>query len=224
MMVLESVSRTFAGCPPVEALRDVNLLIEQGEWVSIVGPSGAGKSTLLNVLGLLDSPTDGTYFFDGLDVGGMDRSQQADLRARALGFVFQSFHLIPTRSLLENVQLGLVYAGVERKERDRRALAAIEAVGLKHRLAADVATLSGGERQRAAVARAVASDCSVLLCDEPTGNLDNDSAERVFSHISRLHQRGATVIVVTHSEEVSALGSRILHVRNGLVSDSSGTP
>lgn len=216
-MELRHVSRRFAG--GVTALRGVNLDILQGEYISVVGPSGSGKSTLLNVLGLLDQPNDGSYRLASIDViRGSDRDR-AQWRAEQLGFVFQAFHLMPYRTVLENVELALMYANVERADRRSRASEALQRVGLGHRESFNPRTLSGGESQRVAIARALVKNPSVLLCDEPTGNLDSVTAGVILDLFDELHQVGLTLVVVTHEPAVSNRAQRIVTVVDGCVRD-----
>ncbi|MEV7237289.1 ABC transporter ATP-binding protein [Streptomyces sp. NPDC051020] len=211
------VGLVYPGPPPVEALVPCDLVVEQGEFVTVVGPSGSGKSTFLNIAGLLDAPTSGTYLLDGIDTGSLKDSERTALRGRRIGFVFQSFHLLPHRSALENVLLAMVYNGVPRSERRDRAHEALVRVGLAHRVDALPTRLSGGERQRVAIARALAARPSLLLCDEPTGNLDTTTAETVLNLLDELHSDGMTVLVITHDLEVAARGQRTIAVRDGVL-------
>ncbi|WP_328944335.1 ABC transporter ATP-binding protein [Streptomyces sp. NBC_00250] len=213
------VALTYPGPPPVEALKPCGVLIERGEFVSVVGPSGSGKSTFLNIVGLLDSPTGGTYLLDGIDTGALKDAERTALRGRRIGFVFQSFHLLPHRTALENVVLGMTYNGVPRAERADRARQALVRVGLSHRLDSVPTRLSGGERQRVAIARAVAGRPSLLLCDEPTGNLDTRNAESVLTLLGELHADGMTVLVITHDQAVAACGDRTLTIRDGVMDE-----
>lgn len=217
MIALSSVGRVYPETPPVVALADATLTIKEGEWISIMGPSGAGKTTLLNLIGLLDVPTSGTYLLDGVDVSSLKGSERAEKRAQLFGFVFQAFNLVDTRSVIENVEMGLIYQRVPKKARVQRARAALDSVGLSYRMEARAATLSGGEKQRAAIARAVASDARVLLCDEPTGNLDTGSGELVLDEIARANQRGTTVVVITHDPSVAHRANRIVEVNDGVL-------
>ena len=212
---LRGVSRTFDRDQPVYALRGVDLSIWPGEWLAIVGPSGSGKSTLLNVLGLLDRQTEGTYRFDGVDVNGLDDLARAGLRGRRIGFIFQAFHLLPHRTVLENVMLAELYVGTPRKGRRERALAALERVGLGDRASFLPTKLSGGQRQRAAIARSLMADPSLLLCDEPTGNLDSKSAANVLDILGDLSREGLTLIVITHDEQVAARAERRVRIVDG---------
>ncbi|HEV8625873.1 MAG TPA: ABC transporter ATP-binding protein, partial [Acidimicrobiia bacterium] len=201
---LRGISRTFDRDPPVHALRGMDLSIWRGEWLAIVGPSGSGKSTLLNVLGLLDRQTEGTYKLDGVDVDELDDLARAGLRGRKIGFVFQAFHLLPHRSVLENVMLAELYVGAPRQGRRERALEALERVGLGDRADFLPTRLSGGQRQRAAIARSLMAEPSLLLCDEPTGNLDSKSAANVLDILGELAGDGLTLVVITHDEHVAA--------------------
>ncbi|WP_136519284.1 MULTISPECIES: ABC transporter ATP-binding protein [Cellulomonas] len=212
---LRGVTRQFPGDPPVHALHPTDLTVRAGEYLSVVGPSGSGKSTLLHLLGLLDSPTDGEYLLDGRPTSGAGERERAALRATRIGFVFQAFHLLPHRTVLENVLLATVYSGVPRAERRERAVAALERVGLAHRLDFLPTVLSGGERQRTAVARAVVARPAVLLADEPTGNLDSASSESVLALFDELHAEGLTLLVITHDDEVSARAQRRVRIADG---------
>jgi putative ABC transport system ATP-binding protein len=219
LVVLDGVGRTFPGETPVVALADVDLVVAPQEYVSIVGPSGSGKSTLLNVLGLLDRPTAGRYVLDGVDTGELDEADRSALRGRRIGFVFQAFHLIAHRTVEENVTLGALYLGVARKERRRRAIELLERVGLGHRMGFLPTRLSGGERQRAAIARALAGDPRLLLCDEPTGNLDTATTESILALFEELRGDGLSLVVITHDLEVAAHGDRTVRVVDGRVVD-----
>ena len=219
VVLLESVSRTFEGTPPVYALRSVDLSIEQGEYISIMGPSGSGKSTLLNVLGLLDEPTSGSYVLDGVDVRAAVDSERTALRGRKIGFVFQAFHLLRHRSVVENVMTALLYNGYPRKDRRQAAESALERVGMGHRMTQTPDTLSGGERQRVAIARAIVSEPSLLLADEPTGNLDTQTSESVLAVFDDLRRDGLTLIVVTHDAQVSAHAERQVGMIDGIMTE-----
>jgi ABC-type lipoprotein export system ATPase subunit len=212
---LRGISRTFDRDPPVHALRGVDLSIWPGEWLAIVGPSGSGKSTLLNVLGLLDRQTEGTYRFDGVDVNELDDLARAGLRGRKIGFIFQAFHLLPHRSVLENVMLAELYVGAPRQGRRERALEALERVGLGDRSDFLPTRPSGGQRQRAAIARSLMAQPSLLLCDEPTGNLDSKSAANVLDILGDLARSGLTLIVITHDESVAARAARRVRIIDG---------
>jgi putative ABC transport system ATP-binding protein len=215
---LTDVVKTFPGPVTVTALRGVNLEIRRGEMTAIVGPSGAGKSTLLNILGLLDVPTSGRYMLDNTDTSRLGERDLTSLRAVTLGFVFQAFHLVPHLTCVGNVMLPLAHQGWPRRERARLATDALVEVGLGHRLEASPATLSGGERQRVAVARAIVHSPSVILCDEPTGNLDRENSKHVMDLLRRLVTPERSLIVVTHDDTVSACADRIVKVVDGAVS------
>jgi ABC-type lipoprotein export system ATPase subunit len=212
---LRGIRRVFGSEPPVEALRGVDLTIFKGDWLAIVGPSGSGKSTLLNILGCLDRPTDGTYRIEGIDAAGLTDEQRASLRARRIGFVFQTFHLLGHHTAVQNVMLADVYAGGEREGREARAKAALERVGMGHRLHSLPTKLSGGEQQRVAIARALFGSPSILLCDEPTGNLDSTNTESVLSLFHDLEDDGLTLIVITHEQDVAAHARREVRMVDG---------
>ncbi|MFE4264264.1 ABC transporter ATP-binding protein [Streptomyces sp. NPDC056883] len=214
------IGLTYPGPPPVAALRACDLTVGRGEFVAVVGPSGSGKSTFLNIVGLLDAPTGGTYLLDGIDTGTLRDADRTALRGLRIGFVFQSFHLLPQRSALENVTLALVYDGTPRRERRARARHALEQVGLGHRIDSLPTRLSGGERQRVAIARALVTRPSLLLCDEPTGNLDTANADSVLALLERLHADGMTVLVITHDPLVAARAKRTVTIRDGVLSVS----
>lgn len=217
---LREVGRTFPGPPPVEAFRPSNLKIERGEYVSIIGPSGSGKSTLLHLLGLLDRPTTGSYLLDGIDTGHLGDNARAGLRGSRIGFVFQSFHLMHHRSVLENVELAQIYNRMPRKERRQRAVNALEQVGLGHRLSFTPRTLSGGERQRVAVARALVTEPSLLLADEPTGNLDTEMSGDIMQVLDDLHGAGLTLAVITHDLDVSRRAERQVRIVDGTLHET----
>jgi putative ABC transport system ATP-binding protein len=216
---LTGLSRTFDGDVPVHALRHVNLTIRGGEWLAIVGPSGSGKSTLLNILGLLDRQTAGTYLLDGIDVGALDDVSRAGLRGRRIGFVFQAFHLLPHRTVAENVTLAELYVGGSRRGRRERALAALDGVGLSDRADFLPTKLSGGQQQRAAIARALVGEPSLLLCDEPTGNLDSHNTEGVLDVFGRLAEGGLTLVVITHDEQVANRAHRRVRIIDGVLGE-----
>jgi len=216
---LVGVSRVFESDPPVNALRDVDLTVLPSEYVAIVGPSGSGKSTLLNVVGLLDRPTRGQYWLDGVEVSALSESERSAVRAERVGFVFQSFHLLAHRSALENVMFGSLYQGISRRERYERAARALVQVGLGPRAGFRPTHLSGGERQRVAIARALAAGPSVLLCDEPTGNLDTANTVAILDLIDELVAGGLTVLVITHDESVAARARRRVGIVDGQLSE-----
>ncbi|HWM21439.1 MAG TPA: ABC transporter ATP-binding protein [Ilumatobacteraceae bacterium] len=216
---LRGIERVFPGTPPVWALRQVDLTISAGEYVAIVGPSGSGKSTLLNVLGLLDRPNAGTYELDGRDTARISERERAWLRAARLGFVFQSFHLLAHRTALENVMFGGMYQGLSKRERRRRAVAALEQVAMMHRATFRPDHLSGGERQRVAVARALAVEPSILLCDEPTGNLDSANTTSILQLFDELVAGGLTMCLITHDRDVAARAQREVRIVDGQLTE-----
>jgi putative ABC transport system ATP-binding protein len=219
MLKLREITKTYAGGHPVHALRNTSFVIADGELVTISGPSGSGKSTLLNILGLLDLATTGTYLIDGIDAAAVSESTRGAIRGQLFGFVFQAFHLLAGRSVLENVELGMVYGPMRGARRSRLAADTLERVGMSHRLNADPRTLSGGERQRVAIARAVAPAPRFLFCDEPTGNLDSTNTTNIVGLLEGLNRDGLTVVVVTHDREIAASGRRRLDVIDGVVLD-----
>jgi len=212
---MRGLCREFPGSPPVRALHDINLRVERGEFVSAVGPSGSGKSTLLNILGCLDRQTAGDYVFDGIDLATLSEDRRAGFRGRRLGFVFQSFHLMPHRDVVENVAQAELYNGRPRAGRFDRAEAALHRVGLGHRLGFMPGKLSGGERQRVAIARAIVHEPMLLLCDEPTGNLDSAKSASVLDLFESLNREGLTVLVITHDENVSQRAGRTVRIVDG---------
>ena len=216
---LRDVTRSFPGPPEVQALKSVSLTVSAGEYVTIVGPSGSGKSTMLNLLGLLDRPSVGEYYLAGQLTGQLSEDERAEVRATAIGFVFQSFHLLPHRSVLDNVLLPMLYSGVPRAEREDRALDALRRVGLSHRVDFRPGTLSGGERQRVAVARAVVSSPRLLLADEPTGNLDQTTSGEVMELFEELNADGLTLVVITHDHAVAQRAHRTIRISDGRLSE-----
>ena len=220
---LEKISRRYQmGTETVHALREVSVEIQRGEYVAIMGPSGSGKSTLMNLLGCLDSPTSGHYELNGTDVSQMDDNQLAEVRNREIGFVFQTFNLLPRSNALHNVELPLIYGGMGSVERKKTALEALAQVGLADRVHHKPNELSGGQRQRVAVARALVNSPAILLADEPTGNLDSKTGMEIMALFEDLARKGNTIIVVTHEEEIARHARRILRIRDGLIaSDES---
>jgi putative ABC transport system ATP-binding protein len=224
MIEAHSVTKTFElGQIRVHALRGVSLRIERGDFVAIMGSSGSGKSTLMNILGCLDVPTSGRYEIDGTDARHMDEDDLADLRNRKIGFVFQGFNLVPRTSALANVELPLAYAGLNRAERRGRAALALDAVGMSDRVRHFPAELSGGQQQRVAIARAIVANPSLILADEPTGNLDSHSTEDVLAIFARLNREGRTVVLITHEPDVAAQAKRVVHLSDGLIVDDRRT-
>lgn len=199
------------------ALNDVNLKIEQGEFVAIMGPSGCGKSTLLNILGTLDRPTSGKYFFDGNEMAGMSESRLTDFRKRNIGFVFQSFNLIDELTVFENVELPLIYLGMRKAERKQKVTDVLEQMDIAHRAGHFPQQLSGGQQQRVAIARAIVTDCPLILADEPTGNLDSANGLEVMSLLRKLNEQGTTIIMVTHSERDAGYAHRIIYLLDGRI-------
>jgi putative ABC transport system ATP-binding protein len=216
LVQFDNVWKTYLpGSEPIHALRGASVRVFRGEYISIVGPSGSGKSTFMHVLGCLDTPTSGRYILAGTDVSEMDEEHLAEVRNRRIGFVFQQFHLLPRLSAWRNVELPLVYAGADRRQRKQRALEALEQVGLANRIDHLPNQLSGGQQQRVAVARALVTEPDVLLADEPTGNLDSRSSADVLAMLDELHQAGRTIVLITHENDVAAAAQRIMRFRDG---------
>jgi putative ABC transport system ATP-binding protein len=220
---LDRVSRTYEmGRVAVHALRDVSLEVGPGEFVAIVGPSGSGKSTMMNILGCLDRPTVGRYVLDGTPVGELDDDALARLRSRSIGFVFQSYNLLPRTSALDNVATPLLYQHVSRRDRVVRATAALERLGLADRIHHEPTELSGGQQQRVAIARALVTDPAILLADEPTGNLDTHAGREVLELLLELNRAGRTVVLITHDPDVASAASRQIHLLDGQIADVAG--
>jgi putative ABC transport system ATP-binding protein len=218
LISIKHLNKTYImGAEKVEALKDVTLQIRKNEYVALMGPSGSGKSTLMNLLGCLDSPTSGKYWLNSIEVSTMDDGDLAEVRNRQIGFVFQTFNLLPRLSALENVALPLVYAGFGKEERLEKARKTLEAVGLGDRVKHKPNELSGGQRQRVAVARALVNDPAIILADEPTGNLDTKTSEEIMALFEQIHQAGNTVILVTHEHDISLHAHRIVRMRDGLI-------
>ena len=201
----------------VEALRGVSFYIDKGEFVAIMGPSGSGKSTLMHIIGCLDQPTEGNFIIGGKDVSKLNDDRLAEIRNKRIGFVFQQFNLLSRTSVLHNVEIPLIYAGLKSKQRRKLAMQALESVGLGDRVKHKPNEISGGEKQRAAIARALVNDPLIILADEPTGNLDTKTGEEIMKIFYKLHQQGHTLIIVTHEAEVARHARRIIHLRDGLI-------
>lgn len=215
---IEHIAKIYqVGSEEVHALRDVSLTIDQNEYVAIMGPSGSGKSTLMNILGCLDTPTRGLYDFKGINVSEMTDNELANIRNREIGFVFQTFNLLPRSNALHNVELPLIYSGVSSSARKDRALEALEKVQLSDRVTHKPNELSGGQRQRVAIARALVTSPAIILADEPTGNLDTKTGEDIMALFNELHHQGNTIILVTHEEYIAEHANRIIRIRDGMI-------
>ncbi len=218
IITIEHIAKIYeVGLEKVHALRDVSLRIDKNEYVAIMGPSGSGKSTLMNMLGCLDTPTKGKYEFNGVSVSDMDDNDLARIRNKEIGFVFQTFNLLPRSDALHNVELPLIYAGISYAERRERAAKALADVGLADRIHHKPNELSGGQRQRVAVARALVTNPSIILADEPTGNLDSKTGEEIMALFSEIHKNGNTIILVTHEEYIAEHAARIIRLKDGLI-------
>lgn len=218
MIVMENVTKIYRmGEIDVTALKGVSIIVNKGEFVSIMGPSGSGKSTLMNIIGCLDVPTSGSYILDEIPVGGLNDNQLAEIRNRKIGFVFQTFNLLAREEAIYNVELPMVYNNVSEKERKEIAYRMLEVVGLTHRAKHKPNELSGGERQRVAIARALVNSPSIILADEPTGNLDSKTGEEIMAVFQKLNESGITIVLVTHERDIAAYSQRIIHLRDGLI-------
>ncbi len=209
--------RYVMGTEIVDALKSITINIKKGEYVAFMGPSGSGKSTLMNIVGCLDTPTSGTYVLNNQDVSSMGENELAEVRNKEIGFVFQTFNLLPRQSSLDNVALPLIYAGLNKADRTEKAMLALKNVGLENRAGHRPNELSGGQRQRVAIARALVNDPSILLADEPTGNLDTKTSYEIMDLFDQIHSKGNTVIMVTHEEDIAEYAHRIVRLRDGLV-------
>lgn len=208
----------------VPVLKDVCLSVEKGEYVAIMGPSGSGKTTLMNIIGCLDRPTSGTYLLDGQDVLACKDNAMSDIRLQSIGFVFQSFHLLPRQSALDNVALPLIYAGVPKKERQERAFRALERVGLSDRVDFKPTQLSGGQKQRVAIARAMVNQPKILLADEPTGALDTASGAQIMELFQALNDEGVTIVMITHDPDIASMAKRKVLIRDGILTQEEAAP
>lgn len=218
LITIRDIGRKYViGAEVIHALKSVSLTINKGEFVALMGPSGSGKSTLMNILGCLDTPTKGDYILNGINVSQMSENQLAEVRNKEIGFVFQTFNLLPRNTALDNVALPLVYSGISKEQREERANKALDNVGLGHRVHHKPNELSGGQRQRVAVARALINDPSIILADEPTGNLDTKTSIEIMGLIEDIHDKGNTIILVTHEEDIALHAHRIVRMRDGLI-------
>lgn len=215
---MKSITKTYiVGLEEVHALRGIDLIVRKNEYIAVMGPSGSGKSTLMNIIGCLDTPTTGIYYFNGVNVSNMEDDELARVRNKEIGFVFQTFNLLPRSDALHNVELPLIYAGRPVQERREKAIKALEAVGLLERRHHKPNELSGGQRQRVAIARALVNNPSIILADEPTGNLDSKTGEEIMQLFEMLHKQGNTIILVTHEEYIAEHAKRIIRIRDGLI-------
>lgn len=218
IIATSEISKKYVmGSEVIMALKSISINIDQGEYVAFMGPSGSGKSTLMNIIGCLDTPTDGTYVLNGNDVSDLTENELAEIRNKEIGFVFQTFNLLPRASALENVALPLIYAGYSSADREEKALKALAGVGLEERAYHKPNELSGGQRQRVAIARALVNDPSIILADEPTGNLDSKTSYDIMDLFQDLHDKGNTIIMVTHEEDIAEYSHRIVRLRDGLI-------
>ncbi len=218
LLDLKGIAKKYTiGTELVNALRKIDLSIHKGEYVALMGPSGSGKSTLMNIIGCLDTPSEGTYYLNGNEVSKMSDNELAVIRNKEIGFIFQTFNLVPRSNALDNVALPLVYAGVKKSDRNERAERALTDVGLKDRMTHKPNELSGGQRQRVAVARALVNNPSIILADEPTGNLDSKTSEEIMALFEEIHKKGNTIIVVTHEEDIARHAHRIVRLKDGVI-------
>ena len=227
MKIIETTDiskRYVMGMEVIEALKSVTISVNKGEYVAFMGPSGSGKSTLMNIVGCLDTPTSGRYILNNKDVSDMTESELAEIRNKEIGFVFQTFNLLPRMSSLDNVALPLIYAGLNKADRTEKAMLSLKNVGLENRAGHKPNELSGGQRQRVAIARALVNDPSILLADEPTGNLDSKTSYEIMDLFDQLHKKGNTIVMVTHEEDIAQYAHRIIRLRDGLVELDSINP
>ncbi|MCZ6522151.1 MAG: ABC transporter ATP-binding protein [Bacteroidetes bacterium] len=219
LIQITEISKIYRmGAETIDALQSITLQIQKGEYIAFMGPSGSGKSTLMNIIGCLDRPTSGNYILNGQDVSNLNENELADIRNKEIGFVFQTFNLLPRSSSLDNVALPLVYAGIGKSQRDKKAMASLESMGLGDRALHKPNELSGGQQQRVAIARALVNDPAIILADEPTGNLDSKTSFGIMELFQELHQKGNTIIVVTHENDIAHFAQRIIHLNDGLIS------
>ncbi|MFZ7114064.1 MAG: ABC transporter ATP-binding protein [Bacteroidota bacterium] len=218
LLELKGIAKKYTiGTENVNALRSIDLSIFKGEYVALMGPSGSGKSTLMNIIGCLDTPSAGTYYLNGNEVSTMSDNDLAEIRNKEIGFIFQTFNLVPRSNALDNVALPLVYAGISKADRNERATRALTDVGLQDRMTHKPNELSGGQRQRVAVARALVNNPSIILADEPTGNLDSKTSEEIMNLFEEIHKNGNTIIVVTHEEDIARHAHRIVRIKDGMI-------
>ncbi len=223
LLELKNIGKRYViGSVEVNALRKIDLKIEKGEYVALMGPSGSGKSTLMNIVGCLDTPSSGEYSLNGKEVSKMTENELAEIRNSEIGFIFQTFNLIPRSTALDNVALPLVYAGLKKDQRNKNATQALKDVGLGDRMTHKPNELSGGQRQRVAIARALVNNPSIILADEPTGNLDSKTSEEIMMLFKQIHKKGNTIIVVTHEEEIARYALRIVRIKDGMVESDTG--
>jgi putative ABC transport system ATP-binding protein len=215
---IHKIVRNFKlGADIIQVLHEVDLTIQRGEYVALMGPSGSGKSTLMNILGCLDTPTSGEYFLNGRNVARLSDNELAEIRNKEIGFIFQTFNLLPRSTALDNVILPLIYSGIKKQERQSKAMSVLKEVGLADRVMHKPNELSGGQRQRVAIARALVNSPSILLADEPTGNLDSKTSTEIMGLLHEIHQQGNTIIIVTHEEEIAMHAHRIIRLRDGMI-------
>lgn len=218
LLELKNIGKKYKiGTEVINALHTIDLIIEKGEYVALMGPSGSGKSTLMNIIGCLDTPSQGEYFLNGKEVSKMSENELAEIRNKEIGFIFQTFNLVPRSNALDNVALPLVYAGINKEQRVKRATKTLNDVGLGDRITHKPNELSGGQRQRVAVARALVNNPSIILADEPTGNLDSKTSEEIMTLFREIHKSGNTIIVVTHEEEIAQHALRIVRIKDGKI-------